>query len=653
MRLRGPLFVHAAVLVGYLAVALAFAWPLPRHVSTHLTGAPSGDTGVYVWNQWVFRHELVTHGRLPYFTDTIFATTGSPANLSLHNYTPFQDLVALPLITPLGVVASFNVVFLAMRLLTAYATFLLARRVTGRVAESWLAGLLFAWSPLLITRGTGHFSLVAAAPLAVFLLLILERGERRHWLSDIALGATIAWATSADAYYGVYCLLIGALFLVERLVSTARRAPSDASRRLGVALNALMPIGAALVAGVVITGGWSFTVAGVTVRMHSLYTPMLVLTGLVLARLALHRRVVLERVSWLNLREAGRATAVAGVTASVLLSPLLYAFAARRMNGRLSAEPVYWRSSAPGVDLLALVTPNPNHPLAPDWLRGWLMPQSDAYLESVVSLPLVGLAVLVGAWAYGWRPARWWAMLAGGFGLLALGPFVHIGGVNTFVPGPWAIVRYVPLAGMARTPGRFSIVLMLAFAVLATMALTWLGRRFPQRRYAMLAVTGVLLVAELLPAPRTLYSAEVPSLYAQIAADPGLGPVLHLPFGVRDGTSSAGDFNARTMYFQTAHGKPLIGGYLSRVSRQRLREVRSEHVLDSLITLSEGRTLPLEDEHRLRRDARAFARRVGIAYVVVNRDEFPAAAASLVYQSFALELVAADAHFSLYRPAPN
>jgi hypothetical protein len=155
---------HIYAVVGYVGAAIAYSWPLPLHLGTHLTGSPAGDTGVYVWNQWVFRHELLVNHSLPYFTDSIFAFTGR-ANLSLHNYTTFQNLLALPLVDLLGIVATFNVVYLITTVITAYATFLLARHVTGRDAESWLAGLLFAWSPILVTRGMAHFSLVAAAPL--------------------------------------------------------------------------------------------------------------------------------------------------------------------------------------------------------------------------------------------------------------------------------------------------------------------------------------------------------------------------------------------------------------------------------------------------------------------------------------------------------
>ena len=37
---------HVAAILGYLCVALAFAWPLPLHLATMLPGSIGGDTGV-------------------------------------------------------------------------------------------------------------------------------------------------------------------------------------------------------------------------------------------------------------------------------------------------------------------------------------------------------------------------------------------------------------------------------------------------------------------------------------------------------------------------------------------------------------------------------------------------------------------------------
>src|SRR5688500_20361263 len=63
-----------AVVLGYVLAACAFTWPLPLHLGTHFTGDPGGDTGVYVWNQWVFHQELV-EGRNPLTTEKILSLT--------------------------------------------------------------------------------------------------------------------------------------------------------------------------------------------------------------------------------------------------------------------------------------------------------------------------------------------------------------------------------------------------------------------------------------------------------------------------------------------------------------------------------------------------------------------------------------------------
>ena len=461
--------LHLAVLAGYIATALAFSWPLALHLSTDLTGPPDGDTGVYVWNQWVFQHEILVHGRLPFYTDSIFSLT-QEANLSLHNYTPFQNLLALPLSGWLGVVATFNIVFLLMSVMTAYATFLLARHVTGRSTESWLAGLLFAWSPLLVTRGMGHFSLVAAAPLAIFLLVLMKADGHERFRDAVALGVVVAWAATTDAYYGVYCLLIGAVFIVARVFAIHGSPQSGRARAVRWAVDVLLLCVAGLVVAIAITGGWTSTIFGHAISARGLYTPVLVLTTLALMRVAWHVRASPRPGAGHDAWRLAFLTVAAGLVTTALLSPVLYAIGLKITSGEF-APGVMWRNSPPGVDLLAFVIPNPNHPLTPDWIGNLVRSFEGEYLESVVSVPLVALAVFLVAWRMGWRPSRWWAALAIAFGALALGPFVHIASMNTYIPGPWALLRYVPMLGLARTPARFSVVMMLAVAVLFAAAL--------------------------------------------------------------------------------------------------------------------------------------------------------------------------------------
>jgi hypothetical protein len=640
--------LHLAAVLGYVVVAVAFSWPLLPNAATHLTGDPGGDTGVYVWNQWVFQYGALVEHRNPLTTGHIFSLTPRPVDLSQHNYTLFLNVLAMPLMGWLGTVLTFNVVYLLSVVLTAWMTFVLARRVTeGATVEAWLAGLVFAWAPLMVARSTGHFSLVAAAPLPAF-LWCLHRVERSERLRDSALaGVVVAWAAFCDAYYAVFCLMIGAVYVGSRWLRVEWRP----SWRHGVGrwiLDLCILLAGGLVAGLALGRGGRLDFFGMPVSVRGLYTPTLLLTLLVLARLLVTLGPHVSRVTLPNPRAIGAGVA-AGLTGAVVLSPALYGASQRVLDGTWVSPPIYWRSSPAGVDLLAFLVPNPSHPLMV-WLMG--SPQLAAptvFVEHTASLSLVALAVVIAAiWRLGLHSPGL-VTIAAGFALMALGPFIHIGGLNTHVPGPWALLRYVPVVGLARTPTRFAIVAALALSVLFAMALVEVGRRWPHRRRNILAVVALALVVELWPAPRPLYSATISPVYDVIRSDPRDVRILELPFGVRDGTSSEGDFSARYQFHQTAHGKPLMGGYLSRVSPRRVREVKETPMLSAFLALSEGRVLADAELDALARTAPAFVDAARLGWVVVHLSRTPPALLEFVVRALALERVAEDGDAVLYR----
>ena len=637
-----------AVVLGYVLAASAFTWPLPLFLGTHFTGDPGGDTGVYVWNQWVFHQELTT-GHNPLATEKILSLT-SRVDLTQHNYTAFLNLLALPLISWLGIVMSFNVVFLLVSVLNALAAYGLIRSATAANRfEAFLGGLLFAWAPAMVARTTGHFSLAAAAALPAFLWCLIN-AERSRSAKDAALvGLCMAWAALSDAYYGVYCLMIAVVYVAATLLRVTRAA-RPARRPWVWLIDVLIVCFGGLIAGLVLGRGGEFTLLGIPVHVRSLYNPVLILTALVMLRLFLWWRPHVE------LPTLGpsplKVTLVAALACAGPLAPVLYGLGERIAEGRFVSPDIFWRSSPRGVDVLSFVAPNPLHPIV-RWFSGNpLVTRPMAFVEYTASLSLVSLLVILAAiWGAGYRPPKRWFVLTIGFALLALGPFIYIAGINTHVPGPWALLRYLPGFGLARMPSRFAIVALLGVAVLMAGALAAIGEWWPERRRWIGAIVALLLVFELWPAPRTLYSAAVSPVYDRIAADPRPVRVLFLPFGVRDGVWEAGNFRPRSQYNQTRHGKALIGGYLSRISRKRVQSMRENYpTLDALIKLSEKQPLDASVQAVLDQRGDRLVKEANLGYVVIDARFIPPDRARMVVEALKLREVQQDAFLTLYVP---
>lgn len=651
MRANAP---RLAVVLGYVLATLAFSWPLVLHLDTHFTGDPGGDTGVYVWNQWVFHQELIA-GHNPLTTEKILALSSPTVDLTQHNYTAFLNLLALPLISPLGVTVAFNLVFLVICFLNAIAMYGLARRVTAASRwEAWLAGLLFAWSPAMVARTTGHFSLVAAAALPAFVWCLINAERSRSKRDAILVGLCMAWAALSDAYFGIYCLMIGLLYVVVSLFRVTRTAHA-APRAWVWLVDVLIVCLGGLVAGLLLGRGGDFTLLDVPVHVRSLYTPVFVFTILILVRTAMWWRPHFELSRFAAPASMVRVAILAALACAGPLSPVLYGLTTRVADGEFVSPKIFWRSSPRGVDLLSFVTPNPQHPLVRWLTEDSLALRPTVFVEYTASLSLIALAIIVLAiWRAKFRPGAGWLAITIGFALLALGPFVYVAGANTHVPGPWALLRYLPGFGLARMPTRFALVASMGFAVLLAGALAAIGARWPHRRRQIGALAGMLLVLELWPAPRTLYSAAISPVYDRIAEDPRPVRVLSLPFGVRDGVWETGNFRPRSQYNQTRHGKALIGGYLSRISERRVERMRSDYpTLDALIKLSEKTPLGPQVRATLEGRGNRLVSQGNVGYVVIDSRFIPPDRAQLVIDAFRLREIQRDAHLTLYVPQDN
>ena len=644
------LFTLGILTIGFAGVAVMLTWPLLLHLRTELPGDPAGDTGIYVWNLWVFSRELLAHGRLPLSTDYVFPLTGG-IDFGLHNYTPLAGLLAVPIIPLLGVVGAFNVVLLVALTTNGLAVYALARSLVVRRWLAWVAGAVFMGTPLLSAREVAHLSLVCAAALPLFLIALQRCLEVPSSRNGAIVGISVAVATYSDAYFGVYCVLMGAFVAVWKTTAW-QTGGVPRSRNVSVVLNAAILASAGLLVFILADGVYHARLGATTLRPGRAYAPALILVILVLARcwLAWRPRVTLAMpLSQFQLRL--RAAGIGVVVCLLLLSPLIAGLINRAVSGRLPSTATLWRSSPRGVDALAFLVPNPVHAALRIYTERWLLPPApDAFPELVASCSLVALAAIMLGIYWNVLPRMWIAFTAF-FISLSLGPFIHVAGVNTAIIGPWALLRYVPLVGMARSPARFAIVAALGLSILFALTLEhWLSRERRHRRLVTVVVL-MLLAVELVPGTRTLYSAAVPEVYRLVRErNDGQGRLLELPTGVRDGTSSLGDFSASTAFFQIVHEVPVLGGYVSRVSEWRKRENLRIPMMHALFDLSEGRELTPERVAEARSSRRRFLQRSCVRYVVMDKRRTSPELRAFATEALQLSLVYEDAGHALLVP---
>ena len=181
-----------------------------------------------------------------------------------------------------------------------------------------------------------------------------------------------------------------------------------------------------------------------------------------------------------------------------------------------------------------------------------------------------------------------WIVFTGGALLLAVGPFIKVAGhehAHSHAMGVGPLLARVgcrPDAGAHVDPGdarRCRPADLRGQRVTCPIARPWLP----------VAVSAAACSSRSIPRLERFTRSEHSRVLRSIAADKRPVRVLTLPFGLRDGSSSYGNYSASTQFYQTVHEKGLLGGYLSRLPRRCVDSYRRLHRLNVLMDLSAGR----------------------------------------------------------------
>jgi len=165
--------------------------------------------------------------------------------------------------------------------------------------------------------------------------------------------------------------------------------------------------------------------------------------------------------------------------------------------------------------------------------------------------------------------SRPWAVLGLLFALLAFGPQLQVAR-HKVMPMPYALLwRALPPLRIGGVPGRMSYMTTFCLAIVVCLALASL-RGSRRRRLIVYAASCVLVLAEYLCIPAPSLTADAPTFYRRMADDTEDCIVVDSAY-------------CQNMYFQTVHGKKMMGGYVSRSETRALEFIGSNPITAELL----------------------------------------------------------------------
>ena len=203
------------------------------------------------------------------------------------------------------------------------------------------------------------------------------------------------------------------------------------------------------------------------------------------------------------------------------------------------------------------------------------------WIEQVDESGYLGLTAMflaiIGAWKGG-KEARLWVVSAALFFLITIGPKPEFQGeIVEGVVLPWSSI-FIPVL---RDPLRFHLLVM--FGLAGAIGYGWsairsyLGIR-RQRWYILCAViTLPLLILDYSHWPFPHVDPVVSPFYLQLAQEPGDFAIAPIP--------STRQTAKYYMYYQTLHGKKIIGGHVSRTPPEALAFMQGHDLIWSVCTL--------------------------------------------------------------------
>ena len=503
---------YALLFIAYLIVSLLVFWPVTVNIFASVVNG-GGDVFQSLWNLWWTPHAIFSLHQSPYHTALLFAPLG--ANLVTETLTPIAGILSVPF-QLISLPFAYNVLFFTSFAFSGLFMYMLAHYITKSRNGSVLAGLIYAFSPMHIAQSYSHLNWTIVEFIPLFILFFIMALKEKNWKYSLYAGISFVLLTfMGDIEQG----LVIAVFVIVSIV----------------------------------------------------------------VMLLIERRELLSR-------QALKSLVLIAIFALVIGSPFYY-----WIYRGLNSSTLQTAHQLSGITNNMLYSDNLLSYFLPSYYNGIFNSVSKSYFNSIYGLTYQGityqtdvsekvsyagyavlLLVLYGLY-HDYKKDRlksslYWIAIGIVFFLLSLGPYIQISSSVTGVPSLYILYRDIPIFNIVREPGRFDIIVTVVLGILAAFGFDAISKkvRVTNNNLALGFALVIMLEYSALPlsasfANSLITNAQLPPHLSELSNAQGNFSVLMLP-ALPNLATGSNLYPGMEMYYSTATGKALVGGYTTRVN---------------------------------------------------------------------------------------
>ena len=573
-------------LLGYIFLTAVLTYPLIFKINNQIMDYGAWDS-------------FGTQGVLWWFDKAIFELGVNPLHTNYFHYPIGIDItncgiiwiLLLPITHVFGAIVSYNMYVLLTFIIAGFGTYLLVKYLTNDMRASFIAGIVYAFSPYHFSHAMGHISIMSIQwiPLYVLFLMKMIRDKRRL---DTCLCAIFFSLTALSSWtLAIYALIFSVLYIIYVLYT---------DREFVISYSFLK----------------EFMVFGIISAV--LITPF----ALVLVKNMLTNPQMYKPLTDFVIYSAD-------VLGFVLPSPMHTLFGEytypiyRHFTGNIAENTTYIGYTVLMLSFFAIWKIRTKY-------IGFLVFSSLIFfilslgpvlhINGIFTIPVSGLNIDSFVRSIGIQlPDKAFDVLSS-----------HLA-----IPLPGLALHYMPILSMARCPNRIVVMLMLMLAILVGYGISEIlkGIKNTNKQQIFCIVIGLLIIFEFLSIPLPMSSATAPDFYHQMSNDKEDYAVVELPMGYSPPASS---YLPIYPFYQSIHGKKLVGGTSSREGAPFREFVKRTPVLQKLWQFNTS------EDDILNQNLSVIGQSVltcyNIRYVIVHYDLFSSIKGQVIISDYSIRI---------------